>query len=263
MRKVPGLDAGRFTGENVINPVRVIKGSPEEQLAQVTALLKGAKESSEEAVADVKAVAAVNKGVLLAYAKQHELWKHSTSPSFEEWGAAVLEVSVKYVHRLVREAAALAKVVAVNERCEKVHHRVSRPSHAVVVAKLIDQHGEEAAVAAIPKAHDLAAEQRRNRPTAALFVQAAGMLGYEITGLGEDGDDDPPALDAPPAVVRAQKSLGRLTTTIGGVKERHISTMSRGDADTARAQAEAARNQLSAYIRRIDKVYPKKSLARG
>ncbi|MFF1733700.1 hypothetical protein [Streptomyces sp. NPDC058247] len=260
VKKVPGLDADRFNGANVINPSLVITGTPAEQLAQVTALLKEAKESGEEALADVKAVGAVNKGILLAYAKQEDLWQHSDYSKFEDWGAAVLEVSVKYVHRLVREAAALAKVVALNDRCEKVHHRISRPSHAVVISAVIDQHGEDAAVQTIPKAHELAAQQNRTRPTAALFEQAARELGYPVKLISDDTDDDPPALTAPTAVVRAQKTLGRLTVTIGGVKEKHIAAMSRTEADAVRGQAEAVHAQLAEYIGTIDKVFPKKSI---
>ena len=259
VKKVPGLDADRFNGANVINPSLVITGTPAEQLAQVTALLKEAKESGEEALADVKAVGAVNKGILLAYAKQEDLWQHSDYSKFEDWGAAVLEVSVKYVHRLVREAAALTKVVALNDRCEKVHHRISRPSHAVVISAVIDQYSEDAAVETIPKAHELAAQQNRTRPTAALFEQAAKELGYPVL-ISDDTDDDSPALTAPTAVVRAQKTLGRLTITIGGVKEKHIAAMSRTDADAVRVQAEAVHAQLAEYIGTIDKVFPKKSI---
>ncbi|MFJ8388571.1 hypothetical protein ACIQ9Q_29420 [Streptomyces sp. NPDC094438] len=259
VKKVPGLDADRFNGANVINPSLVITGTPAEQLAQVTALLKEAKESGEEALADVKAVGAVNKGILLAYAKQEDLWQHSDHSKFEDWGAAVLEVSVKYVHRLVREAAALAKVVALNERCKNVH-RISRPSHAVVIAAVIDQYSEDAAVETIPKAHELAAQQNKTRPTAALFEQAARELGYPVKLISDDTDDNPPALTAPTAVVRAQKTLGRLTVTIGGVKEKHIAAMSRTDADAVRVQAEAVHAQLAEYIGTIDKVFPKKSI---
>jgi len=260
VKKVPGLDADRFNGANVINPDLVITGTPAEQLAQVTALLKEAKESGEEALADVKAVGAVNKGLLLAYAKKENLWQHSEYAKFEEWGAAVLEVSVKYVHRLVREAAALVKVVALNDGCEKVHHRVSRPSHAVVISAVIDQHGEDAALKTIPKAHELAAQQNRTRPTAALFEQAAKELGYPVKLISDDTDDDPPALTAPTAVVRTQRTLGRFTTALGSVREKHIAAMSRDDADAIRVQAQAARAQLDEYLDIIDKVYPTKAI---
>ncbi|MGW1819099.1 hypothetical protein ACWCQM_36750 [Streptomyces sp. NPDC002125] len=260
VKKVPGLDADRFNGANVINPDLIITGTPAEQLAQVTALLKEAKESGEEALADVKAVGAVNKGLLLAYAKKEALWQHSEHAKFEEWGAAVLEVSVKYVHRLVREAAALAKVVALNDRCEKVHHRVSRPSHAVVISAVIDQHGEDAALKTIAKAHELAAQQNRTRPTAALFEQAAKELDYPVKLISDDTDDSPPALAAPTAVVRTQHTLGRFTTALGSVREKHIAAMSRSDADAVRVQAEAARAQLDQYLGIIDKVYPRKAI---
>ncbi|MFE2528783.1 hypothetical protein ACFXEL_31690 [Streptomyces sp. NPDC059382] len=259
LTKVPGLEADRFNGTNVINPERAIKGTPQEQLAQVTALLREAKESGEEAVADVKAIGAVNKGLLLSYAKANDLWQHSEHKKFEDWGAAVLEISTKYVHRLVREAAALAKVVALNEKCKKVH-RVSRPSHAVVVSAVIDQHGDEAALKVIPRAHELAAEQNRTRPTAALFEQAAKELGFQVKLISDDADDDPPALTAPTAVVRAQQTLGRFTTALSSVRERHIAAMSRPDADAIRVQAEAARARLDEYLDAIDKVYPKKAI---
>ncbi|KUF17339.1 hypothetical protein [Streptomyces silvensis] len=255
--KVPGLEADRFNGENIINPSLVIKGTPQEQLVQVTSLLKEAKENGEEAVADIKAVAAVNKGLLLAYAKAEDLWQHSDLATFEEWGAQVLEISPKYVHRLVRESAALAKVVALNVRCKKVH-RVSRPSHAVVIAAVIDQHGDEAALKVIPKAHELAAAQNRTRPTAKLFEQAANELGYPVKLITDGSDSGPAALTAPPSVVRAQKTLGRLATSVGGVREKHIAVMSRNDADAARGQAEAAMAQVAQFIETIDKVYPKK-----
>ena len=196
MKKVPGLEADRFTGTNVIDPTRVIKGTPQEQLEQVTALLRDAQESGEEAVADVLAVGAVNKGLLLAYAKEHDLWQHSSCASFEQWGAEVLEVSTKYVHRLVREAAALAKVVALNVRCKKVH-RISRPSHAVVIAAVIDQHGEDAALAVIPKAWELAAAENRRRPTAAQFERAAAELKYPIKLITDESDDAASAITAP------------------------------------------------------------------
>ncbi|MEU5091063.1 MULTISPECIES: hypothetical protein [unclassified Streptomyces] len=257
--KVPGLDANRFTGTNVINPAVAIKGSPQERLAQVTALLKEAKENGEEAVADIKAVGAVNKGLLLAYAKEEDLWQHSGHAKFEEWGAEVLEISTKYVHRLVREAAALAKVVALNDQCKKVH-RISRPSHAVVIAAVIDQYGDEAALKVIPKAHELAAQQNRTRPTAALFEQAAKELGYPVKLISDDTDDSPAALVAPTAVVRTQHTLGRFTTALGGVREKHIAAMSRSDVDAIRVQAEAARAQLDQYLGIIDKVYPKKAI---
>ncbi|MFF2926616.1 hypothetical protein ACFVTP_30115 [Streptomyces celluloflavus] len=259
LTKVPGLEADRFNGTNVINPERAIKGTPQEQLAQVTALLREAKESGEEAVADVKAIGAVNKGLLLAYAKANDLWQHSEHKKFEDWGAAVLEISTKYVHRLVREAAALAKVVALNERCKKVH-RVSRPSHAVVISAVIDQYDDEAALKVIPKAHELAAQQNRTRPTAALFEQAAKELGFPVKLISDEADDGPPALTAPTAVVRAQQTLGRFTTALSSVREKHIAAMSRTDADAVRVQAEAVHAQLAEYIGTIDKVFPKKSI---
>lgn len=259
LTKVPGLEADRFNGMNVINPEHAIKGSPQQQLAQVTALLREAKESGEEAVADVKAIGAVNKGVLLSYAKANDLWQHSEHVKFEDWGAAVLEISPKYVHRLVREAAALAKVVALNERCKKVH-RISRPSHAVVVSAVIEQHDEEAALKVLPRAHELAAQQNRRRPTAALFEQAARELGFPIKLISDDTDDDQPALTAPTAVVRAQQTLGRFTTALASVREKHIAAMSRADADAIRAQAEAARAQLDEYLGSIDKVYPTRAI---
>ncbi|MFD3890417.1 hypothetical protein [Streptomyces microflavus] len=259
LTKVPGLEADRFNGTNLINPEHAIKGTPQEQLAQVTALLREAKESGEEAVADVKAIGAVNKGLLLSFAKVHDLWQHSEHKKFEDWGAAVLEISTKYVHRLVRESAALAKVVALNERCKKVH-RVSRPSHAVVISAVIDQHGDEAALKVIPRAHALAAAQNRTRPTAALFEQAAKELGFLVKLISDDADDDPPALTAPPAVLRAQQTLGRFTTALGSVKEKHLAAMSRADADALRIQAEAARVQLDEYLGAIDKVYPQRAI---
>ncbi|TGN72264.1 hypothetical protein E5083_30495 [Streptomyces bauhiniae] len=258
VKKVPGLEADRFNGTNVIDPSRVIKGTPQEQLDQVTALLRDARESGEEAVADVLAVGAVNKGLLLAYAKEHDLWQHSSCTSFELWGAEVLEISVKYVHRLVREAAALAKVVALNVRCKKVH-RIARPAHAVVIAAVIDQHGEDAALAVIPKAWELAAAENRRRPTAAQFERAAAELKYPVKLITDESDDaTPPAPTAPPAVLRTQKTLTRFTAAIGGVRERHIAAMERKDVDAVRLQAEEARTRLSEYIETIDKVYPKK-----
>ncbi|MFJ4343003.1 hypothetical protein [Streptomyces sp. NPDC088915] len=257
VKTVPGLEADRFTGTNVIDPARVIKGTPQEQLEQVTALLRDAQESGEEAVADVLAVGAVNKGLLLAYAKEQDLWQHSDRASFELWGAEVLEISTKYVHRLVREAAALVKVVALNDRCKKVH-RITRPAHAVVIAAVIDQHGEDAALAVIPKAWELAAAENRRRPTAAQFERAAAELKYPIKLITDESDDAAPALTAPPAVLRTQKTLTRATAAIGSVKERHIAAMERKDADAVRLQAEEARTRLAEYIETIDKVYPKK-----
>ncbi|MGW7314821.1 hypothetical protein [Streptomyces sp. NPDC054865] len=86
----PVLAEPRCTSANVFVPTGLIKGSPQERLAQVTKLLTEADESAAEALADVRALVGANKGALLAYAKENDLWKAAEPAfaSFEAWGRA-------------------------------------------------------------------------------------------------------------------------------------------------------------------------------
>ncbi|KOV35770.1 hypothetical protein ADK60_08710 [Streptomyces sp. XY431] len=157
-----------FAGGRVL-AAEDITGTPEEQLAYVTARLveiDGLGRRAEDFVV-------LNKGVLLETAQQRELHLVAGHTRFSAWASEILDIEEKYVFELMQDAA---RTRAVAELGPELTPYLSRASARKAVAAVIASHDLKTARAVVELGVTEAVDQGKKRPTAARLSEIAVEL---------------------------------------------------------------------------------------
>jgi hypothetical protein len=182
-----------------------ITGTPEEQLAYVTARLHEIDLAGKRA-ADFTVL---NKAALLEVAQERELHLVAGHTNFSLWAAGVLDVEPKYVFELLQDAA---RIRSISELGPDLAQYLTRASARKVMAEVISSQGLETAQVIMNEGLTQVAEQGKRRPTASLLASIAKELTTPSIPAQEQRSEisDLLAPSAPAAIVALERAATSL-----------------------------------------------------
>ncbi|MEV7776550.1 hypothetical protein [Kitasatospora sp. NPDC086791] len=204
-----GNETSSFAGGRLLSAADIV-GTRQEQLAFVTAHLR---EISRLGTAAEDYVV-LTKSVLLEVAKERELHKEAGVSKFARWAADVLDVAEQYIFELLKDAQRIRTLALLKP---ELRAQLTQASARKVIADVIAKSDVEHAEVVIEEGQKVAAEQGKQRPTAAMLSAAARELFSKPAIPAQPADceggrepSEPKAQPVPPQLLPLSKATDEM-----------------------------------------------------
>ncbi|MFB7454002.1 hypothetical protein [Streptomyces sp. NPDC056194] len=165
-----------------------VTGTPEEQLAVVTAALHRAKATAAGSARAARVRLTIELGAALAIALDRDLYKVAGYPNVETYAEAEVDLNRQYIYELIADSKRIRAVMAAG--LSEFSDNPPPASHAKILAPIVAQ--EDGST----RAQEVVADAKANskKITAAALAAAAKRLGYTVfrpvSKTNDDQDDE-------------------------------------------------------------------------
>ncbi|MFE3126309.1 hypothetical protein ACFXHD_23135 [Streptomyces hydrogenans] len=153
-----------------------VTGTPEEQLATVTAAMRRAKATASTSAKAARARLTIELGAALDIAVDRSLYKAGGYPSVEAYAEAEIDLNRQYIYELIADSRRMREVMAAG--LSEFSDSPPLASHAKVLAPLVAQDDGPVKAQKV-----LTAAKESGKVTAASLKAAAARLGYAAADL--------------------------------------------------------------------------------